>query len=287
MKNNKLIIILIIVILLIVGGIIGYVVCSKGEKVDNNEVNRQAENTTNVITTENSVKEKVYQAEYSSNLEKTTYIDGFGKVQNVNDIKVPYINIESEDAKKANNEIKQLYYKLVNEFKTNQEFAEKNKGTEGFLTNEYEVKYQTYENDNVLSVVMTIITPMDVVYYYSYNFDLTTLKLMSFEEIYEKVGFTKENISSKVELAIRNNEYYTKNSENKDNEKYIQDSINAYREKSFANIKYVKVDGNDYLEKDKYMFAYYLDENKKLNIGVFLATSAGQGAISSVLEINN
>ena len=35
------------------------------------------------------------------------------------------------------------------------------------------------------------------------------------------------------------------------------------------------------------MFAYYLDENKKLNIGVFLATSAGQGAISSVLEINN
>ena len=32
----------------------------------------------------------------------------------------------------------------------------------------------------------------------------------------------------------------------------------------FANIKYVKVDGNDYLEKDKYMFAYYLDENKKL-----------------------
>ena len=45
MKNNKLVIILIIVMLLIVGGIIGYVVCSKGEKVDNNEVNKKAENT--------------------------------------------------------------------------------------------------------------------------------------------------------------------------------------------------------------------------------------------------
>ena len=102
------------------------------------------------------------------------------------------------------------------------------------MTNDYKSNYNSYINGNTLSVVI------DIQYgerlyknYYTYNFDLVTLKLLSYEEVYKRVGFTDENITSRVENAIRNCDIYKEYNQD-DAQKCIQKTIKSYNEKSIC-----------------------------------------------------
>lgn len=263
MKNKKVIFAIIIIILIAVIG--GFIIFSninnKGKSQKEENVNQ--EQLSNQV---NSSEQKlVYDAKYTNNLTQTSYINIFNQKYSVEDLKVPYINLDSEDAKKTNNEIKNLYQKFLEIFQENLEIRAKGK-----MTNDYKSNYNSYINGNTLSVVI------DIQYgerlyknYYTYNFDLVTLKLLSYEEVYKRVGFTDENITSRVENAIRNCDIYKEYNQD-DAQKCIQKTIKSYNEKSLKDIGIGGIDSEYYL-------GYYLNKEGKLDIIIYFDINADKG----------
>ena len=94
------------------------------------------------------------------------------KLISASDLVVPYINIDSNDAKKANKEIYELYENLIKKFNENLK-------DEIWFTL---VEYKTYTNDNIISVVITTEssgTGPTIYDYYTYNFNLNNGKILN------------------------------------------------------------------------------------------------------------
>ena len=175
-KNNKKIIILITVasvILLAVGILIptGIISFNSNKEKDNyingnsNNNNGHSNNNGNSISKLDNSKEWVYDANYKLPTNKESYYGyvDHTKLISVSDLVVPYININSNDAARVNQEIYKLYVDLIDEFN-------KNLKEEVFFTL---VNYKTYINDNIISIIITTesagadISDYD---YYTYNF---------------------------------------------------------------------------------------------------------------------
>lgn len=266
MKSKKVIFAIIIIILIaVIGGIIIFNnINNKGKSQKEENVNQ--EQLSNQV---NSSEQKlVYDAKYTNNLTQTSYINIFNQKYSVEDLKVPYINLDSEDAKKVNNEIKNLYQKFLEIFQENLDDI-----ANGKMSNDCKSNYNSYINGNTLSVVI------DIQYgerlyknYYTYNFDLVTLKLLSYEEVYKRAGFTDENITSRVENAIRNCDMYNsfKEYDQDGTQKSIQKTIKAYNEKSLKDIGKREIDSEYYL-------GYYLNKEGKLDIIIYFDILADIG----------
>jgi len=289
-KPKKKVNILIIVLLVVVIGLAGFVAYDKvlstasdsddnnsnetnnNDKKDNDN-NNDEEGTNNDNTPVAKIDESkpwVYDATYEYDVNPKSYTTSYGETYSLDDINIPYINLNSTAATKANAEINDLFIELADFFKNQ---------LETYKEWWYVADYKTYSDNDVLSIVVTtIVGGTDVPWerYYTYNFDLKTGKLLTYKEIYQYAGFDSSNLSEKVEKAITDvmtdemkSFIYPDNYPNGTNfTKYNNDSINNYK-------KSVTDDS----------IKCFLDKDKKLNIIVTLRIPAGRGNFDTAFVI--
>ena len=234
--------------------------------VDNQEQQEIIENDNNLI--ESSVfvskienkRDWVYDADYKKDITEESYSTEFNETYFAKDIVVPYINIDSSDAIKANDEIKSIFDSAIKTF---------NDGIKDKLSYVDECNYRSYINGDVLSIIVTFGEgATDVVRpnYYAYNFDLKTGKKLSFEEVYTLAGFSSNDIDSKVENAIS----LALQSESlpPQFEQYQSDSISNYKDSLKDNT-----------------IQYYLSDNSELNVVVTLSINAGSGLKTTIITV--
>ena len=100
MKNNKGLVIITIILGVLVVLMGGYIVYDKVLNQNNNSESKENKNSVSKL---NSSKDWVYDADYNLHTNKESYY-GFSdhsKLISASDLVVPYINIDSDDAKKS------------------------------------------------------------------------------------------------------------------------------------------------------------------------------------------
>lgn len=127
---------------------------------------------------------------------EVTYTKG---TQYLSNLKVPYININSSDASTVNKELEELYLEYAKQF----DACAKNKDRKcsQILT------YQTYLNDDILSIVVIDSLWSSTRYdlnYRTYVFDLADGKLLKYNDILNKLGYNKDTTLTIMEAELRN-----------------------------------------------------------------------------------
>lgn len=144
----------------------------------------------------NSERDLVYDAEYTSEIDNTSYkSDATEETYSTDNIVVPYININSEDVTLMNNQIKSLYNEFISIYSE-------------CLNSPWYIKtnYKTYTNKNVLSLLIekeTGGTYEPEKTYYSYNLNLSDLKEMSYSDLCSYIGKSREDVNNKIEHGIK------------------------------------------------------------------------------------
>jgi len=268
-KNNKGIIALLIVFIVILSalcilfatGTISFNSIRANDTEINEIVDDNNNNETRVSKLESN-KEWIYDANYNLPTNKESYYghSDHSQLIKASDLVVPYININSDDAKKANQEIYKLYEDLINKFNENLK-------DEIWFTL---VEYKTYTNDNIISVVITTEsagTDVPMYNYYTYSFNLENGKLLSYNDAYKNVGLNEKDVTDKAINAVTNAL----------REKYSNgDDFDTYNNKSINNYK-VSISNNT--------IKFFIDRNKKLNIIVTLEIPAGRGKFNTIITV--
>lgn len=261
--------------------------CSKNEvnTLDNINENKEVVEDVNqhieVASKIDSNKDWVYAAEYEKNIEAESYTTEFEETYYASDIVVPYININSDDAKSANEEIKMVFDDAIKIF---------NEGTNDGLSYVDECNYESYVDDNILSVLITYGTgATSVVHpsYYAYNFDLKTGNKLTYEDVYQIAGFSTAEIESKVEEAIINK---MKEMLADFSEDALNDVISFYEPENTSDIsgfEFLKNRGvNEYKNSvNTNSLRYFLSTDGKLNIIVTLSIPADTGEFDTIITI--
>jgi len=214
-------------------------------------------------------KDLVYDAKYTYDVSETSYImpyseDGSGRYS-INDIVVPFINIRSVDANLANKEIEALYQSLVNEYK---HYLLHDKIS--FVNS----SYVSYTNGNVLSILITINrggTDVGSTQYYTHNFDISTLTVLSYVDIYTNCGFNGNDITSNVESKITSYLYngsWFKFSTKEEGSSYVESSIKNYTDSVIDN-----------------SIKYFIDNENNLNIIVNITVPVGDGEFNRIITV--
>lgn len=251
-KNNNGLIALVIVLCLLVLGLGGYIVYDKvlsNKTLEGNNTNSDNQESSTVTLKADSAKDWIYDADYNLPTNKESYY-GFSdhsRLVKASDLIVPYININSSDATKANQEIYKLYEQLINTFNENL------KEEIWFTT----VEYSSNINNDILSVVIkttALGTSTPIYGYYTYNFNTTNGNLLTYEDAYKLVGIDSANIDSIAKKQITNTVKEIFKGASEDNELYsnsLNTSINNYN--TSVNNNTIK---------------FYFDDNGKLNVVV-------------------
>lgn len=248
-----------IILVIILVSLIGFLLYD--QLYDNNNNESQKESNIKNSGSNNIVDNKkiIYDANYKYDVDVTSYSTSHDTYY-IEDIKVPYIDIDSEDVKKINNEIKNIFNDAVNNFK---------KGVVDKMTYVDDCTYKYFTDDNILSVIITYgVGATDVVYpkYYTYNIDLKTGNLMSYKDVYTYLGLS--DIDNNVKNAITN--------VMKGKLSNIGEQFDTYNNQSFDN--YYETLNNGTLK-------YFVDSNKKMNIVVSLSIPAGRGSIDQIISL--
>lgn len=223
-KSNKLLIGIIIILLIIIGCLIFIILKpdvlkfnkTKELKIEEKEKNSKKEKS---IKLDNN-KEYVYKAEYKYDNKYTEYNRGYETDETINtidrygidvkvrygteylsDLSVPYINIDSEYAKKVNKDLENMYTTKAKEFDQCAQDAEGHDKVSCSLV----LTYKVFENKDVLSVVVidsTQATSAWLFNYNIYNFDLKTGNELTFDNYLKKYNYTKEDFLSKAKEKI-------------------------------------------------------------------------------------
>lgn len=254
-QKNKVLIVLVIVLLFVILGLGGYIVYDKvlnKNQIENNNSNTQNyngnsgnKNNSNLALKIDSTKDWVYNANYNLPTNEDSYY-GFSdhsKLIKASDLIVPYININSSDAKTANQEIYKLYELLINKF--NENLKEKI----WFTT----VEYSSNINNDIISIMIKTTsagTYTPLYEYYTYNFDVTNGNILSYQDAYKLVNINDSTIENVVEQKIKNE---LKDYPQSSYEEALNGSIDNY--KKSVNDKSIK---------------YYFDSTGKLNVIVTL-----------------
>ena len=216
------------------------------------------------------VDDKVTNKEIKSTAEsQIADFDVYENVQYLKDLKVPFININSDDAKKVNKSLEKLYITTAKSFDLNATYDE-NGPLSRFVLN-----YKFYINNDILSVAIVDggqATYIWLFNYYTYNFDLKTGKLLTYKDIYTKVGIKENEIENKVEQVIIN-----KQKEIMKDDDYFETNFETFKNESITNYKNSIY--NNTLQ-------YYLDENNKLSIITTFSVPAGSGEYDYNIKIN-
>ena len=114
--------------------------------------------------------------------EKELVYTSFNEITSDYSYSLPFINIDSTDAKKINAEIE-------SKFKTKSGYA---------------IKYVSYVNDNVLSLVISNEFDGGFIEYFSYNIDIYTGKALSNKDLISLKNITETTYLSKLKEAYKN-----------------------------------------------------------------------------------
>lgn len=216
-----------------------------------------------VVAKENEKQDWVYDADYHLPTKKESYYGyvDHSKLIQASDLVVPYINMDSADAKKANQEIYQIYENLIETFNDNL-------NDQVWFT---VVEYQAYTHDDIVSVIITRETGGTYVPLYeydAYNFHIRDGSTVSYQEAYTAAGFDQNNIEDAVNKAITKalkQEY--------DGE----EGLNTYRKQSLKN--YQKA-------VEKQTIRFFLDQSQTLHVVVTLSVPDGIGTRDVMLVIS-
>lgn len=267
MENKKGLIIAVVILGILVVGLGGYVIYSNIQKNKTNDTvttdNEQTndENKESLSKLEAS-KDWIYDATYEKNVTSDSYSTYYDTYYAKN-IVVPYINIDSTDATKANTEIKTVFDKAISSY---------NEGVKDKTTYVDQCNYKKYTDDSNASVVLTLgIGGTDVVHpvYYTYNLSLKTGKALTYAEVYELAGLTSSNVEAKVTSAITTAVKDKMKQLDEDSASYVTKSVNNYKASVTNNT--VK---------------YFVDENKKLNVIVTLSIPVGTESFDTIITVD-
>lgn len=219
-SNRKTIVLIVIVLILIfaIGICIGALVSKKENVITNTENSTKTqENTQEQTTTSKKIDESrdwVYEADYLKEKEEKikTSKENNLTVKSSEEIKLPYININSEDARIANKEIEVFAEKAYADFGKPLPLQSANEvitNDDCFSFTGY--NYESYENNNILSIVImktSVSVPGDEsVSYITYNFNLDTQKSVDIMEVAQLYGFKSlADLSSKLHITLKNSE---------------------------------------------------------------------------------
>lgn len=269
-KGNKgLVIALVIIIVLLLGGI-GYFAYDKfiaKNKADSHEKDKKKDDPKEEDTIKiDESRDYVYNAEYDTGNAPESYVIG-DNTYYLSSIVVPFINIDSEAATKANENIKGIFDELL---------ASYNDGANGGNGYVKYCEYDFYINDNILSIVFKTGTgATDVVfpYYHTYNFDLNTGEKLIYKNAFALAGFSSDTLLDKVKEQIGEHmkaySYPAKDGEWSFDSCYNQ-SINLY---------------NTAVEENAVEF--YFDDNNKLNIQAVVYLPGGNPINNrEILQLN-
>lgn len=205
-KNNKIIItvLIVVLVLLIVGAALIFLLPKlSSTPIDNTIVDPNTNETrVDMITAKkfNNNLFYVYDSPYSPQNPADGYFIG-NDYYDVNDIVVPYINIDSTSATEANNKIHNFYDETVTKY--NEYAANKNAYVK--------VDYKYYMNNNVLSIVIERVEGGNSVpqsTFLTYNYDLIQDKILNFGEAYKLGNFSDTTIDPTVKYEIENSTFY-------------------------------------------------------------------------------
>ena len=124
---------------------------------------------------------------------KVNYTSGTWYLSN---LKVPYINIKSEDAYIINSSLKKLYLNYAKKFDN----CASESSCSLILT------YKTYIYDNILSVIVIDSTKENdpwLLNYQTYNFNLDTGSLLGYNSVLAKLGYSKIDTLSTIKNKIK------------------------------------------------------------------------------------
>lgn len=201
--------IIVLILVLAVGVLAGLFISGNGNKITNQIEEKVMQGNENKVSKKiDESKDWVYDADYlNGRTDKTRE-----NYKASRDLIAPFININSDDAKKANEEIKALYEELYSEFTENIEVTKginQEKVVDGSAYAISSMKYEFIEKDNILSILLTYdrgAVPADSSRAYkTYNFNLGTLKYATVEEVGKACGFSSEaDIKEKINIAMEN-----------------------------------------------------------------------------------
>ena len=217
-----LVIIMLIAVLIIgIGG--GYLLSKNDSLFNKNETKSNSNNSNitqsnNTSTQNNTIEQSkaskkideskpwIYDADYGVGKEEKRISPEYSNdiYSTMNKLKVPYINVNSEYAKNLNSEIKKIYDNAYNEFGT--ETVNRSGNT---VTNVREIKYEAYNKNNILSIVLTINSGVlngGITHEYkTYNIDLNTLNKASLLDVGKAAGFqNQEELNKAVDASLLN-----------------------------------------------------------------------------------
>lgn len=210
-----------VLIMVITGMIALFTGCGASE---NTEGDADVNNGTDTLKEFND-KPWVFDAEYDIPAEVESYTT-FNELIQVSDLVVPYININSPDAKAANEELYGIYDEMIDLFNEGAREAAEYEGVSGYCVSDYDA----YILDNAVSVLVTQTSGgTDVPWYdyYSYCFSLEDGRLMNYEEACEIAGITVEQAGDTVKNNIRES-ILEDFSDVPDIDSYIDQSIESY-----------------------------------------------------------
>ncbi len=260
-KRNTLLYVIITILCVLVLLLGGYIVYDKLEKNDNELSDKKQDENKNVTKLDDT-RDWIYDAEYEKNVTANSYTTVYNNTYYADDIKVPYINVNSAYAKRANNEISQVFDEAIKVY---------NDGLSNKTSYVDECNYKNYLNGNNLSVVLTYgVGSTDVVHpkYYTYNINLITGNELSYEEVYTLANISSTNIDSKIESAIT--------SVLKERLKDTKNDLSTCINESIDNYK-ASVNNNT--------LKYFLSENNKLNVVVKLSIPVGTGEFDTIITV--
>jgi len=167
---------LLVILILALIGTSGFIVYDKLISKDNESKSNTKEETKKEETKKESVKKIDESKEYVYDLEKgESYA-------------IPYINIDSDDAKRLNNEI--------DLFLEENYFSTKNLATGDYI---YILKYEYYINEDILSVIIKLQhSEISQRIYKAFNINKKTGKEITNEEILKNKNITREELNNKL-----------------------------------------------------------------------------------------
>lgn len=270
-KKKKLITIILIIIGIIIISIAGYAII-QGKNTKESKKNKEPEKAEQIKETEentntpieklNENEDWIIEAQYERNI-----VNHEKRLISADEIKVPYINVNSEYAKKANEEIKATFDEAIRTY---------NSEVNDYAPTLDECDYYKYIGKNLASTITIYayhFSDLPKPNYKTYNISLKTGKEMTYEEVYKELGYNKDNIEQFAEKAI-----ISKLKE------YI-DKMDFVTEDEYKNYKNESINNYKKSLKDKTL-QYFVNEDGNLSIVVRLIIPAGVGEFDKIVTIN-
>lgn len=246
----------------------------------------------NVDNTNSSIAEKVennidsetikVQAKKINKLDESKEIvySSYSKYSSEYSYSIPYINIDSVDAKKINTEIESYYKPLVEE-----ELKNESEGLSVIMGN---IKYNSYINDNILSVVVSNTYPNDCIYYKVYNLDIYNGTVITNTDIISLKNMTESKFLDKLKELYENEFISAYGSK----EKLINNMRNApagWTESELQEqAKFYDEQFNKTISTNNYSIKtpMFLNENGKISVIAKIYSMAGADSYEHILDTN-